>query len=81
MAEGLAPNAARSRARIIHTKPDGTHVEIPVNLDKVINDKAADPTMAGNDILYVPTSRGKAMAKKTAEAIVQTVSGFLIFHP
>lgn len=81
MAEGLAPNAARGRARIIHTKPDGSHTEIQVNLDKIIKEKAPDPELAGNDILYIPSSRGKAAAKKTAQAILQTVSGYLIFHP
>jgi polysaccharide biosynthesis/export protein len=81
MAEGLAPNAARHKARIIHTQADGARVEIPVDLEKIVNEKAPDPEMSANDILYVPNSAGKAAAKKTAEAIVQTVSGFLIFHP
>ncbi len=81
MAEGLAPNAAKRRARIIHTKADGSHVEIPINIEKIVKDRAPDPELAGNDILYVPTSGGKAAAKKTVEAIVQTVSGYVIFHP
>lgn len=81
LAQGLDSNAARRKARIIHTNADGTRVEIPVNLDKVVNEKAPDPEMSANDILYVPNSASKAAAKKTAEAIVQTVSGFLIFHP
>lgn len=81
MAEGLAPGAARHKVRIIHTKPDGTHVETFVDVEKIIKDKAPDPVLAANDILYVPTSRGKAAAKKTAQTIVQTVSGYLIFHP
>jgi len=81
MAEGLMPDAAKGQARIIHTKPDGSYVDIPLNLEKIINQKAPDPQLASNDILYVPTSRGKAVAKRTAETIVQTVSGFLIFHP
>lgn len=81
MAQGLAPNAARHRARIIHTKPDGTHVETYVDVEKIVKDKAPDPVLAANDILYIPTSRSKAAAKKTVETIVQTVSGFLILHP
>ena len=81
MAQGLAPNAARRRARIIHTKPDGSHTETYIDVEKIINDKAPDPVLAANDILYIPTSKGKAAAKKTVETIVQTVSGFLILHP
>ena len=80
LAEGLAPNAAKRRARIIHTKPDGSPVETYIDVEKIINDKAPDPVLAANDILYVPTSTGKAVAKKTAQAIVQTVSGFVIWH-
>ncbi len=81
MAEGLAPNAARRRARIIHTKPDGSHVEQFIDVEKIISDKAPDPVLAANDILYIPNSRTKAAAKRTVETIVQTVSGFLILHP
>ncbi|HKT10903.1 MAG TPA: polysaccharide biosynthesis/export family protein [Terriglobia bacterium] len=81
MAQGLAPNAARRRARIIHTKPDGSHVEKYIDVEKIISNKEPDPVMAANDILYVPSSRSKAAAKKTVETIVQTVSGFLILHP
>ena len=81
MAEGLAPDAAKHNARIIRTKADGSHMEVPVDIEKIIKDKAPDPDLASNDILYVPTSAGKAALKKTTQAIVQTVSGFLIFHP
>ncbi len=81
MAQGLAPNAARRRARIIHTQPDGSHVEKYIDVEKIIRDKAPDPVLAANDILYVPSSKTKAAAKKTVETIVQTVSGFLILHP
>lgn len=81
MAEGLTPNAGRHHARIIHTKPDGSHVEIPIDVEKIIKDKAPDPELAGNDILYIPTNKGKAATKKTARAIFQAVTGYLIYHP
>lgn len=81
MAEGLAPNAARKHARIIHTKANGTHVDVPINLEKIIKNKAPDPDLAANDILYIPGSRSKAALKKTTQAIVQTVTGYLVFHP
>jgi polysaccharide biosynthesis/export protein len=81
MAEGLAPDAARHHARIIHTKADGSHVETYIDVEKIIEDKAPDPVLAANDILYIPTSKGKAAVRRTTQTIVQTVSGFLIFHP
>lgn len=81
MAQGLAPNAAKRDVRIIHTEANGTHTTIPINLEKVIKNKAPDPDLAANDILYVPSSASKAALKKTTAAIVQTLSGYLIFHP
>ena len=81
MAEGLAPDAAKRRARIIHTKADGSRVEIRVDIDAILKQKAPDPTLAANDILYIPLSGGKAAFRKSTNAIVQTISGMLIFHP
>jgi polysaccharide export outer membrane protein len=81
MAEGLATDAAKRHARIIHTKADGSRVEIPIDIEEILKQKAADPNLAANDILYIPLSGGKAAIRKSTEAIVQTVSGMLIFHP
>lgn len=81
MAEGLAPDAAKHSARIIHTKADGTRVDTPVDIEKILKQKAPDPYLAANDILYIPVSGGKAALRKSTQAIVQTVSGFIIFHP
>lgn len=81
MAEGLLPDAARHHARIIHTKADGTRVDIPVDLEKIIKQKAPDPDLAANDILYIPLSTSKAALRKSTQAIVSTVSGFIVFHP
>lgn len=81
MAGGLAPNASRHYARIIQTEPNGSHIDTSVDLEKVIKNKVADPTLATNDILYVPSSRGKAALKRTTQAIIQTASGYFIVHP
>lgn len=81
MAEGLAPDAAKHHARIIHTEADGSRVDIPIDIEKILKQKAPDPNLAANDILYVPLSGGKAALRKSTQAIVQTVSGFIIFHP
>ncbi|HVA00133.1 MAG TPA: polysaccharide biosynthesis/export family protein [Terriglobia bacterium] len=81
MAEGLVPDAAKHHARIIHTKADGSRVDIPVDIESILKQKAPDPNLAANDILYIPLSGGKAALRKSTQEIVQTVSGFLIFHP
>ena len=59
MAQGLAPNAARRRARIIHTKSDGSHVETYIDVEKIIKDKAPDPVLA--EIFDTPAFREAMM--------------------
>lgn len=79
MAEGLSANAAKHDARIIRQKADGSRLEIPVDIDKVMKGKAADPELAANDILFVPDSTQKAGLKRALDSTVATVSGLLIF--
>lgn len=79
MAEGLGPNAAKHDARIIRRQPDGSRLEIPVDLDKVLKGKEPDPEMAANDILFVPDSAQKAALKRALDSTIATVSGLLIF--
>ena len=80
MAEGLTGTASRGSARIIRRSQDGSRVEIPVNLSKVLKGKSQDIELAANDILFVPTSSGKAAAKRGAEAAIGTISGLLIYR-
>ena len=80
MAEGLTGTASRGSARIIRRSQDGSRVEIPVNLSKVLKGKSQDIELAANDILFVPTSSGKAAAKRGAEAAIGTISGILIYR-
>lgn len=81
LAEGVNVTAKQSQTRIIRQGPNGTRVEIPVDLKKVLDGKAQDLELAANDILFVPNSASKSAAKRAAEAAVATVSGFLIYHP
>lgn len=81
MAEGLAPDASKKRARIIHTNSDGSRVTTPINIAAILKEKAPDPNLEANDILYIPLSGKKAAFRKSTETIVQTVSGILVYHP
>jgi polysaccharide export outer membrane protein len=80
MAEGVKGTAAQKATRIIRTDEEGRHIEIPVNLGKIMQGKEKDITLAANDILFVPTSTGKAAAKRAAEAVVGTISGMIIYN-
>ena len=79
MAEGLAPNAAKTDVRIIRTKADGSRIMIPVNLKKVLKGSSPDLVLLRNDILFVPNSAQKALLKGGAQTVVSTLSWLLIY--
>jgi len=79
MAEGFSGTASRGGARILRTRQDGSKIEIPVNLTKVMKGKAEDLTLAANDILYVPDSKKKVALSRAADGSVSTFSAWLIW--
>ena len=82
MAEGFSGTASRGGARIWRARQDGSKIEIPVNLTKVMKGKAEDVTLAANDILYVPDSTRKVATSRAIDASVSTLSAWLIWgHP
>lgn len=80
LAEGLNVNAAKRAARVIHRNSDGTLTETPIDLGKVLEGRVQDVTLAANDVLFVPNSRAKYVGKRTAESIVGTLSGLIVFR-
>jgi hypothetical protein len=42
--------------------------------------KAPDPTLAANDILFIPDSQGKIMAQRALETTIATISGIIIWR-
>jgi len=80
MAEGLEKTSAPKRARIIRRNPDGSRIEIAVNLSAVLNGKSRDVPLLGDDILFVPNSSTKTIAYRGIEAAIQTGSGIAVFH-
>jgi polysaccharide export outer membrane protein len=79
VAEGLNRTASRKKARILRRNEDGSKTEIPVNLSDILSGKAPDLTLAANDVLFVPDSRGKVMMQRGLEATIATVSGVIIW--
>ena len=81
MAEGFAPTAAKSQARIIRTSEEsGERKEIPLDLGKVMAGKSEDPMLQTKDIVFIPKSGGKMAIFRTAEMIMSTVPGALIYR-
>jgi polysaccharide export outer membrane protein len=79
LAEGLTWSAAKRGARIIRRHDDGSRTEIPLDLGKIWSGKSQDVEMAANDILFIPTSKGKLGAARGAESAIGLISGLLIY--
>lgn len=73
-AEGLAPNAAGGRARIIRTGRGGERAELPVDLGAVIGGRAADVALQADDVIFVPGNRAKAVTLGVVDALVRMVT-------
>ena len=80
MAEGLGSAPDTKHAKIVRTTADNRE-EIPVDLKKILQGKAKDVAMQGNDILFVPDNTGKRVALRVMEAAIQTGTGLAIYHP
>jgi polysaccharide export outer membrane protein len=79
LAEGLGRTASANGAKIIRKSPDGLK-EIPVPLKKILEGKATDVPMQGEDVLFVPASAGKNATRRTLEALVQTATGLAVYR-
>jgi polysaccharide export outer membrane protein len=79
MAGGFTPTAAKGGAHILRTRKDGSKIDLPVDLGKVLKGRAEDLTLATNDILYVPDSKRKVATTRAIDASVSTFTGWLIW--
>jgi polysaccharide biosynthesis/export protein len=73
LAGGTTRTAKLGAARIIRKGPNGIS-ETPVALKKILEAKAPDLPMQADDILFVPTSAGKAFAGRTLQAAIQAAA-------
>jgi polysaccharide biosynthesis/export protein len=70
LAEGLAHTAAGNHARIMRTdETTGARREIPIDLNKILAGRVADPVLRPKDIVFVPNSAGKSALFGSAQAI------------
>ena len=82
MAEGLGPDDSAKNARILRQEPggDGVPRQIPVNVNKIVAGKAPDVQLHPNDVLYIPHSGSKVIARRAIEAAVGVSTGILIYR-
>jgi len=81
LAEGLTRTAAKSQSRIIRSdEKTGERSEIPLNLGKILEGKAADPVLRPNDIVFVPNSAGRLALYRGLEAALSVTTGLIIWR-
>jgi polysaccharide export outer membrane protein len=83
LSEGLLPYAAKL-AYVYRRDESGTKQEIPIELDKILQRKAADVPLEVDDLLYIPDSKGKRNVMSVIDRMTtfgaSTASGLLIWH-
>ena len=79
LAGGTPPNAVPSHARLIRKQPDGSHIEIPLQLSAMEKGKTPDLQLQADDIVYVPFSYTRNMAMG-AGSLVGATSSAAIYH-
>jgi polysaccharide biosynthesis/export protein len=80
MAAGPTSTAALNRTKMIRHTPEGLK-DIPLPLKKVLEAKIPDIELQPDDIIWVPSSRTKAIASSTTSTIISTAASLAIYHP
>jgi|SRR5579883_685403 len=81
MAQGITPNAAQGKTRIIRRTASGAEIEIPVPLKKILEAKIPDPPLQPDDVLFVPNSTLKAAAHGTVNTMANMATGVVTYSP
>ena len=82
LAEGLGPDNAAKKARILRQVPggDGTPRQIPVDVDKIFSGKSPDVQLFANDVLFIPRSGTKAATRRAVDAAIGITTGLVIYR-
>lgn len=74
LGKGLRPTAAKGRVVIIRTTETGERVEIPVDVGDVLAGTAEDTPLQPKDIVFVPNSSARSIARGFVDALVRMVT-------
>jgi polysaccharide export outer membrane protein len=80
LAGGWDKTAALSGARILRADGGPTREQIPLNIKKIMENKAPDLELRPDDILFVPNSLAKVVSARGIETAIGLGTGVLIFH-
>ncbi len=79
MAQGTNPTASLNNAKIIRKTTQGPQ-ETKLALKQILSAKAPDVALQPDDILFVPSSAAKSVARRGVEAVLQTATGVAIYR-
>jgi polysaccharide biosynthesis/export protein len=80
LAGGWDKSAALSAARILRSDGGAQREQIPLNVKKIMENKAPDLQLKPDDIVYVPNSLGKQLGARGLEAAIGLGTGVLIWR-
>lgn len=78
LAQGANRTAALDKAKLIRTTVAGRQ-EISIPLSKILASKSPDLPLAPDDIIFVPSSASRNVAKRTLDAMVATLPGLAVY--
>jgi protein involved in polysaccharide export with SLBB domain len=73
LGEGVLPTA-KGHALVLRTTEGGERVEIEVDLGDVLKGKQQDFALQAQDVLFVPASGSKAVARAAIETLTRIVT-------
>jgi polysaccharide biosynthesis/export protein len=80
LAGGLDRFAAGQKARILRRSTGVDRMEIPIDVNSILNGKTRDEPLRADDILFIPNNAAKRAAVRAAEAAVQVGTGIAIWR-
>jgi polysaccharide export outer membrane protein len=81
LAEGLTRTSSSSFARIIRTsETTGQRKEIPIDVNKILAGKKADPMLKPRDILFIPNSAARSALFRGMEAALSIGTGVAVYR-
>jgi len=81
LAEGLTRTSSSSFARIIRTsEATGQRREIPIDVNKILAGKKADPMLEPRDILFIPNSAARSALFRGMEAALSIGTGVAVYR-
>jgi polysaccharide biosynthesis/export protein len=67
-------------AKIIRRTTGEKPQEIPIDLKKIMTAKMQDVRLEPEDIVFVPSSTGKAVGMRTLDSIVRIATGMAVYR-